>query len=60
MGKEVLISRLLFLAPYMPIVLLNGSDNFDWVLHSIGLLSVQWFRVQEVAEARSQFLFPEH
>ena len=32
----------------MPIVLLNVSNNFNWVLQSIGVLSVQCsvFRVQ--------------
>ena len=28
--------------PYMLIVSLNGSVNFDWALQSIGLLSVQF------------------
>jgi hypothetical protein len=29
------------LGPYMPIVYLNVSNNFDWVLQSINVLSVQ-------------------
>jgi hypothetical protein len=29
------------LVPYVPIVWLNVSNNFDWVLQSIGFLSVQ-------------------
>ena len=36
-----------FLAPYMPIVGLNVSNNFDWVLQSIDVFSVQGFSVQE-------------
>jgi hypothetical protein len=33
----------LHLAPYMLIVRLNGVDNFDWVLQSRGISSVQRF-----------------
>ena len=29
------------LAPYMPIVWLNVSDNVDWVLQTLTVLSVQ-------------------
>jgi hypothetical protein len=36
-----------WLAPCMLIVWLNRSDSFDWVLQSIGFLSVQGFSVQE-------------
>ena len=35
-----------FLAPYMLIVCVNGSNNFDWVLESMGVLSVQCSGVQ--------------
>ncbi len=37
------------LAPYLLIALLNGSDNFDQVLQSIGILvfRVQGFSVQK-------------
>jgi len=36
------------LATYMLIVLLHVLDNFDFVLQSIGILSVQGFSVQEI------------
>jgi len=32
----------------------NGSDNFDWVLQSIGVLSAQGFSVQKAEDAVAQ------
>ena len=42
----------------MLIVLLNGSDNFDWLLQKMGMLRVQCSGVQQKARASNEF-FPE-